>query len=406
MFGSLARIPISRLRRQARPAQRLRACVPRPGPVDCRYGPPTGAQRSIPVRPPAPFGLRRAGGPEDIYAVEGHQLTIGCPLAAGNVALTADSVARRAVRAVRHMPILGQPTPARGPTTTPAHRPPTRGTGRLCRRRLLRWLGGGILRRLAVIATGSDTGNSLRNPAQNVGVGSIKPSYWLVPKYGVTVSNTSSDTCGRGPLDGRRRRCLSRDHRRTRSARRAVGASPTFPDVPARAAAGDSPSAGSRIGSTVVETETSPARSPTGRPGSWPSCASACSSSPPSARRSCRSPRQPGRTSATLPYFSAATTRPVNGNGLGEQHLPERRERVDARATPTRSRRKKMPDLRRSTDAVPIHLHHRPADTATSAACRGYRARRPLRCAPGTASTPRRGRRSSPTMGLWSACGR
>jgi len=47
-----------------------------------------------------------------------------------------------------------------------------------------------------VLATGSDTGNSLRNPAQNVGVGSIKPSYGLVPKHGVTVSNTTLDTCG------------------------------------------------------------------------------------------------------------------------------------------------------------------------------------------------------------------
>ena len=78
--------------------------------------------------PPVPFGCGVPVALKDIYAVEGQELTIGCPLAAGNVA-TGDSVLAERVRNA-YMPILGTPTPVRGPTTTPAHRLPTRGTGR------------------------------------------------------------------------------------------------------------------------------------------------------------------------------------------------------------------------------------------------------------------------------------
>ena len=79
--------------------------------------------------PAVPFGCGVPVALKDIYAVAGVELTIGCPLAAGNVA-TGDSVVAERVRNA-HMPILGlTPTPARGPTTTPARRRPTRGTAR------------------------------------------------------------------------------------------------------------------------------------------------------------------------------------------------------------------------------------------------------------------------------------
>ena len=109
-----------------------------------------------------------------------------------------------------------------------------------------------------MLATGSDTGNSLRNPAQNVGVGSIKPSYGLVPKHGVTVSNTTLDTCGsmgRSMADVARFLGITAgpDPRDARSEQ-----APTFPNgFPLTPRPGRKPFAGMRIGSTI-ETETSP----------------------------------------------------------------------------------------------------------------------------------------------------
>ncbi len=209
--------------------------------------------------PPVPFGCGVPVALKDIYAVEGQELTIGCPLAAGNVA-TGDSVLAERVRNA-YMPILGHTHtgPWTNDDTCPQTANPWNRT--LCVGGSSGGSAAGIASRLAVIATGSDTGNSLRNPAQNVGVGSIKPSYGLVPKYGVTVSNTSLDTCG--PM-GRAMADVAMllaiiagpDSRDARSQQ-----APTFPEgFPLAPRPGAKPLAGLRIGSTV-ETETSPPQS-------------------------------------------------------------------------------------------------------------------------------------------------
>ena len=208
--------------------------------------------------PAVPFGCGVPVALKDIYAVDGVELTIGCPNAAGNVASGDSSVAER-LRAA-HMPILG--LTHTGPWTNDDTCPQTANPWK--RTLAVGGSSGGsaaaLAARLAVCATGSDTGNSLRNPAQNCGVGSIKPSYGLVPKYGVTVSNTSLDTCG--PM-GRSMADVSMllgiiagpDPRDARSEQ-----APSFPDgFPLAPRPGDKPFAGLRIGSTI-ETETSPAR--------------------------------------------------------------------------------------------------------------------------------------------------
>jgi aspartyl-tRNA(Asn)/glutamyl-tRNA(Gln) amidotransferase subunit A len=208
--------------------------------------------------PPVPFGCGVPVALKDIYAVEGVELTIGCPLAAGNVA-SGDSVVAERVRNA-HMPILGltHTGPWTNDDTCPQTANPWNRT--LCVGGSSGGSAAAIAARLAVLATGSDTGNSLRNPAQNVGVGSIKPSYGLVPKYGVTVSNTTLDTCG--PM-GRSMADVAMflgiiagpDPRDARSEQ-----APTFPNgFPLAPRPGRKPFAGMRIGSTI-ETETSPSR--------------------------------------------------------------------------------------------------------------------------------------------------
>jgi aspartyl-tRNA(Asn)/glutamyl-tRNA(Gln) amidotransferase subunit A len=207
---------------------------------------------------PLPFGAGVPVALKDIYAVEGVELTIGCPMAAGNVA-TGDSVVAERFRAA-HMPILGMTHT--GPWTNDDTCPQTANPWKrnLCVGGSSGGSAAAISARMAVLATGSDTGNSLRNPAQNVGVGSIKPTYGLIPKYGVTVSNTSLDTCG--PM-GRSMADVSMllgimagpDPRDARSEQ-----APEFPSgFPLAPRPGDKPFAGLRIGSTI-DTETSPAR--------------------------------------------------------------------------------------------------------------------------------------------------
>ncbi len=207
---------------------------------------------------PVPFGCGVPVALKDIYAVAGEELTIGCPLAAGNIAAGDSVVAERLRKA--HMPILGltHTGPWTNDDTCPQTANPWKRT--LCVGGSSGGSAAAIAARLAVLATGSDTGNSLRNPAQNVGVGSIKPSYGLVPKYGVTVSSTSLDTCG--PM-GRSMADVAMllgvisgaDPRDPRSEQ-----APPFPNgFPLAPRPGDKPFAGLRIGSTV-ETETSPAR--------------------------------------------------------------------------------------------------------------------------------------------------
>jgi aspartyl-tRNA(Asn)/glutamyl-tRNA(Gln) amidotransferase subunit A len=206
-----------------------------------------------------PFGCGVPVALKDIYAVDGEELTIGCPMAAGNVASGDSSVAER-LRAA-HMPILGHTHtgPWTNDDTCPQTANPWKRT--LCVGGSSGGSAAAIAARLTVLATGSDTGNSLRNPAQNCGVGSLKPSYGLVPKYGVTVSTTSLDTCG--PM-GRSMADVAMllgviagaDPRDARSEQ-----APAFPDgFPVAPRPGDKPFAGLRIGSTI-ETETSPAQS-------------------------------------------------------------------------------------------------------------------------------------------------
>lgn len=199
---------------------------------------------------PVPFGCGVPVALKDIYAVEGVELTIGCPLAAGNVATGDSSVAER-FRAA-HMPILGltHTGPWTNDDTCPQTANPWKRT--LCVGGSSGGSAAAISSRMTALATGSDTGNSLRNPAQNVGVGSIKPSYGLVPKYGVTVSNTSLDTCG--PM-GRSMADVAMllgimagpDPRDARSEQ-----APEFPNgFPLAPRPGDKPFAGIRIGSTI-----------------------------------------------------------------------------------------------------------------------------------------------------------
>lgn len=208
--------------------------------------------------PGVPFGCGVPVALKDIYAVKDVELTIGCPLAAGNIA-SGDSVVAERLKAA-HMPILGltHTGPWTNDDTCPQTANPWKRT--LCVGGSSGGSAAAIASRLAVLATGSDTGNSLRNPAQNVGVGSLKPTYGLVPKYGVTVSNTSLDTCG--PM-GRSMADVAMllgviagpDPRDSRSEQ-----APEFPlGFPLAPRPGDKPFAGLRIGSTV-ETETSPAR--------------------------------------------------------------------------------------------------------------------------------------------------
>jgi aspartyl-tRNA(Asn)/glutamyl-tRNA(Gln) amidotransferase subunit A len=199
---------------------------------------------------PVPFGCGVPVALKDIYAVEGEELTIGCPAAAGNVA-TGDSSTAERLRAA-HMPILGHTHtgPWTNDDTCPQTANPWKRT--LCVGGSSGGSAAAIAARLTVLATGSDTGNSLRNPAQNCGVGSIKPSYGLVPKYGVTVSSTTLDTCG--PM-GRSMADVSMllgiiagpDPRDARSEQ-----APEFPNgFPLAPRPGDKPFAGLRIGSTV-----------------------------------------------------------------------------------------------------------------------------------------------------------
>ncbi|MDA0166364.1 amidase [Solirubrobacter ginsenosidimutans] len=206
----------------------------------------------------APLGCGVPIAIKDIFAVGGHELTLGCPLMKGNVATGDSTVAARARAA--GMPILGQTHT--GPWTSDDTCPQTANPWK--RSKAVGGSSGGsaaaVASRLAVLSVGSDTGNSVRNPACNTGVGTIKPTYGLIPLYGATPLTVSNDhagpicramtdvslllgvLAGPDPLDPR-----------------SLQAPPAPAYYPLAPTPGDLPLAGVRIGSTI-ETETSPAR--------------------------------------------------------------------------------------------------------------------------------------------------
>ncbi len=116
--------------------------------------------------------------------------------------------------------------------------------------------------RLAALTVGTDTGNSVRNPAQQAGISALKPSHGLIPLTGVSplipgldhagpmapaledVSLMLSTLAGFEPTDPRTRRATG------------WAAPARFPLL---AHGGSRPLAGVRIGSTI-ETEREPSR--------------------------------------------------------------------------------------------------------------------------------------------------
>ena len=113
----------------------------------------------------------------------------------GNVATGDSTVAARARAA--GMPILGHTHT--GPWTSDDTCPQTANPWK--RRKCVGGSTGGsaaaVAARLAVLSVGSDTGNSVRNPACNTGVGTIKPTYGLIPLYGATPLTVSTTTRAR-----------------------------------------------------------------------------------------------------------------------------------------------------------------------------------------------------------------
>jgi aspartyl-tRNA(Asn)/glutamyl-tRNA(Gln) amidotransferase subunit A len=208
--------------------------------------------------PAVPLGCGVPIAIKDIFAVGGVELTLGCPLMKGNIATGDSTVAARARAA--GLPILGQTHT--GPWTSDDTCPQTANPWK--RTKAVGGSSGGsaaaVASRLAVFTVGSDTANSVRNPSANTGASTIKPTYGLIPLYGVTPLTVSNDHAGPicrslsdvsillGLLAGPD----SLDPRSLQAPPRPV----SYPLAPRP---GRKPLAGLRIGSTI-ETETSPAR--------------------------------------------------------------------------------------------------------------------------------------------------
>lgn len=205
---------------------------------------------------PVPLGCGVPLAIKDIFAIADVELTLGCPLMRGNIATGDSTVAARARAA--GLPILGQTHT--GPWTWDDTCPQTANPWR--RAKAAGGSSGGcaaaVASRLAPFTVGSDTANSVRNPAANTGASTIKPTFGLISLYGVTPLTVSHDHAGPicrsmsdvaillGILGGP-------DAQDPRSLR-----APSRPRAyPLAPRPGRKPFAGLRIGSTI-ETERSP----------------------------------------------------------------------------------------------------------------------------------------------------
>lgn len=144
--------------------------------------------------PAAPLGCGVPIAIKDIFAVGGVGLTLGCPLMKGNIA-SGDSVVAARARAAG-LPILGHTHT--GPWTSDDTCPQTANPWK--RSKCVGGSSGGsaaaVAARFTPFAIGSDTSNSVRNPTCNTGGNTIKPTYGLIPLYGVTPLNVSHDHAG------------------------------------------------------------------------------------------------------------------------------------------------------------------------------------------------------------------
>lgn len=194
---------------------------------------------------------------KDVIAVDGLPLSLGCPSLRGQ-RVTGDSVIWARLEAAGAV-LLGHTHT--GPWTADDLCPQTANPWRP--ELAIGGSSGGsataAAARLAALTVGTDTGNSLRNPAQQAGISALKPSHGLIPLTGVAPLIPGLDHAGPmapamedvslllGALAGR-----DATDPRTRFA-------PFSPEVPLFACGGDRPLAGMRIGSTI-ETEPAPAR--------------------------------------------------------------------------------------------------------------------------------------------------
>ncbi|MBJ7331257.1 MAG: amidase [Solirubrobacteraceae bacterium] len=212
--------------------------------------------------PPAPLLCGLPIALKDVIAVDGMPLSLGCPSLRGQ-RVAGDSVIWARLAAAGAV-LLGHTHT--GPWTADD----------LCAQTANPWraelaIGGSsggsaaaAAARLAALTIGTDTGNSVRNPAQQAGISALKPSHGMVPLTGVAplipgldhagpmaaamedVSLALAALAGPDPSDPRTRF--------TTGAGSAGG--PGFPVI---ARGGDRPLAGVRIASTV-STEPEPAR--------------------------------------------------------------------------------------------------------------------------------------------------
>jgi aspartyl-tRNA(Asn)/glutamyl-tRNA(Gln) amidotransferase subunit A len=143
---------------------------------------------------PAPHTCGIPIGLKDLYAVEGLPLTASSRVLDGNVATGDSTVWARLRRA--GMVLLGHAhtdefafgvgTPQTGNPWDPGRSPGGSSGGS----------GSAVGARMTPLATGTDTGGSLRSPASACGISSIKPTFGLVSAYGVIPLVWSRDHPG------------------------------------------------------------------------------------------------------------------------------------------------------------------------------------------------------------------